>query len=67
MRRDELIKALEAQPHDTDVQVDISDFLLDVVRISYNDERAAIVLGIAEEDLEDVIFHLAQRPWRHPR
>jgi hypothetical protein len=67
MRRDELIKALEAQPHDTDIQVDVSDFLLDVVRVSYNEDRAAIVLSIAAEDLEDVVFHLARRPWRQER
>lgn len=65
--RGELIKALEAQPHDTDVQVDLGGFLLDVVRVDYDEHRVSIVLGVLAEDIEDVVWHVVQRPWWRDR
>jgi hypothetical protein len=63
MLRDELIKALEAQPHDTDVQFDLGGFLLDVARVDYDEARVSIVLSTLAADIEEVVFHVAQRPW----
>lgn len=63
MKRDDLIKALQAQEVETDVQVSLGGFLLDLSRVDYDDERVAIVLETLTEDIEDVIVHVTARPW----
>ena len=61
--RDELIKALEAQPENADVQLSIGDLLVDVVCVDYASDRQSIVLEMHPEDLEEVMCQVASRPW----
>ena len=57
MNRDEVRSALRAQPFDTDVQVNVGGFLLDVARISFDTRRHAIVLDLFADDTEQAMTH----------
>lgn len=58
MRRDEAIQALDSQQSNTDVQILIGSFLLDVESVTYMEERDSIVLGVHGDDLRDAIVHV---------
>lgn len=66
MRRDEMIKALSAQRRDTDVQVSVGGYLIDVDAVVFTAERDAIVLRMRADDLRDVIGHVVKEKkwWR---
>lgn len=66
MRRDEVIKALGSQRLNTDVQILIGRFLLDVESVTYVEERDSIVLGMRGDDLRDAIDHVVSEMhwWR---
>ena len=66
MRRDEAIDALRRQPADTDVQVCIGGYLLDVTVVDFAAARDAIVLHLRDDDLRDVLGEVlrAKRWWR---
>ena len=50
VNRDELAAALIAQPYDTDVQVNVGGFLIDITRVGFDRRRHAIVLELFAED-----------------
>jgi hypothetical protein len=57
MNRDETVKALETQPYDTDVQVNVGGFLIDVTEVTFDKGRHAIVVELFEEDAEQAMRH----------
>lgn len=63
MLRDDLVRALQVQPHNTDVRLRVGWIDIDVIRARHDDEREAIVLGIRADDLESVLRMTATRPW----
>lgn len=50
----DLLEALIGHPN-VDVQVDVAGTMLDVQRINYDPERAAVVLRLRADDLRDVL------------
>lgn len=66
MTRDEAVKALEAQPFDTDVQVNVGGFLIDVTQIDFDEPRHSIVLELCSEDAEQAMrYFLRAGPCRY--
>jgi hypothetical protein len=64
MRRDELINALRDQATNTDVQISIVGYLIDVDAVVFTVERDAIVLRVRADDLRDAIGHVVkERKW----
>jgi hypothetical protein len=61
--RDELLRALSAQPHDIDVCLNVGGILVDLVRVDHDDRRDSIVLEIHREDLESALITAASHPW----
>jgi hypothetical protein len=57
VNRDETVLALEAQPFDTDVQVNVGGFYLDVAAIRFDERRHAIVVELFGEDAEQAMRH----------
>lgn len=55
MNRDWLVKGVEAQTFDTDVQVNVGGFLIDVSRVRFDERRHAIVLDLFEDDTKEVL------------
>jgi hypothetical protein len=58
VNRDWLVKGLEAQTFDTDVQVNVGGFLIDVTGVRFDERRQSIVLDLVEDDTKDVVRRL---------
>ncbi|MGK5682510.1 hypothetical protein [Actinoplanes sp. URMC 104] len=63
MLRDELVKALEAQPWNTDVRLRVGKIDVDVTRVDHDPDREAIILEIHPDDLEGAVRAAAAGPW----
>lgn len=61
--RDDLIRALQAQPHNEDVRLEIGELFVDLTKIDYDPGRETIVLTPQPEDVEDALTRLAGRKW----
>ena len=59
MTRDEVAAALEAQPFDTDVVANVGGYLIEVVKVGYDEKRHSIVLELLPEDTGDVLATLS--------
>jgi hypothetical protein len=57
VHRNELAAILMAQPFDTDVQVNVSGFLIDVTHAVFDHRRHAIILELFPEDAEQAMRH----------
>jgi hypothetical protein len=55
MNRGELAKALDNQPFDTDVQVNVGGFNLDVAAVRFDRIRHAIILDLFAEEGEQAL------------
>jgi hypothetical protein len=58
VNRDWLVKGLEAQTVDTDVQVNVGGFLIDITRVRFDEKRDSIVLDLFEDDTKEVLRRL---------
>ncbi len=68
MNRDEMVKVLEAQPFETDVQVNIGGFLIDIHRVTFDEQRHSIIVELFADDADDALRHfLAGCPPVHPK
>lgn len=63
MLRDDLVRALEAQPHNSDVRVRMGHIDVDVTRIDYDEQREVIVAEIHPDDLEGAMRIAVAGPW----
>ncbi|GID28441.1 hypothetical protein [Paractinoplanes brasiliensis] len=63
VQRDDLVRALEVQPHNSDVRVRLGGIDVDLIRTDYDTERDAIVLDIHPDDLEDALRVAIAGPW----
>jgi hypothetical protein len=57
VNRADLVEALEAQPFETDVVVNVGGFLIDVSSIDFDPRRHTIVLELFPDDAEDALRH----------
>jgi hypothetical protein len=57
VNRDEVVKAIGAQPFDTDVQVDVGGFYIDTTRVRFDQARHSIVVELFEEDAALAMRH----------
>ncbi len=55
MKRDELVKALEAEPSNAEVQVCIGAHLVDVESVAFMEKRDSIVIHMRSDDISDVM------------
>lgn len=55
MNRDEAVMALQAQPFDTDVQVNVGGFVIDVAAIRFDERRHTIVIELFGQDAEEAL------------
>lgn len=55
MNRDETRKALEAQPIDAEVVVNVSGTYVELTGIRYDSDRQSIVVEVLPEDLTDAL------------
>jgi hypothetical protein len=60
VNRDEFVKALHAQPFETDVQVNVGGFLIDITGVAFDTRRHAIVLELLTEDAEQAMSHFVR-------
>jgi len=63
VNRDEVVKVLAAQPYETDVQVNVGGFYVDVARVDFDERRHAIVVELMAEDAEQAMRHFV---WAGP-
>ncbi len=61
MSRDELVTVLAGQPFDTDVQVNVGGFLIDLAGIQFDDRRHAIVIELCKDDADEVLSRRCRR------
>ncbi len=59
MNRDAVLAAIAGQPFDTDVQVNVRGFLIDLIAIEFDWRRQAIVVELAGDDVNEVLCRLA--------
>lgn len=60
VNRDEVVKVLAAQPYETDVQVNVGGFYVDVARVDFDERRHAIVVELMAEDAEQAMRHFVR-------
>ncbi len=58
MTRDDITRAIDAQPFDTDVQVNVGGYLIDVTLVRYDERRHSIVLELFADDTRDALVRL---------